>query len=157
MRTHTTQSKPLLLLLFILLALTSCKKDEELEVLNPGMSFTVNGTSKSAAGAENVYASMGDGNTLTVTAKLTPTNELITLVIPGIRGRGEFPIPENAEATYVNGPVPAANSHYASSGTIKITTFQSNGVKGTFEFNSSSTTGSIKKITMGVFEAEMQK
>ncbi|WP_207420500.1 hypothetical protein [Desertivirga brevis] len=157
MKTHTTQSSALLLMLFILLALASCKKDEQLEVLNPGMSFIVNGTAKSATGSENVYATKGDGNTITITAKLTATNELITFVIPGIRGKGEFPITKSAEATYVNGPVPAANRHLANSGTIRITTFQSNGVKGTFEFDSSSLTGSLKKITEGSFEAEIQK
>ena len=126
-------------------------------MLNPGISFVVNGTAKSATGADNVYASLGDQNTLTITAKLTATNEMLSVVIPGVRGKGEFPITESAEATYVNGPVPVANTHNATSGTIKITTFQSNGVKGTFEFDSVSPGGSIKKITLGVFEAEIQK
>ncbi|WP_207533121.1 DUF6252 family protein [Desertivirga arenae] len=156
MRTHNTQSASVKFLFLIFFGLVSCKKEEQLEVQNPSISFLVNGTAKSAVGADNVYAKMGEVNTLTITAQLKATNEIVTLVIPGIRGKGQFPIPGSAEATYINGMIPSANNHSASSGTIKITTYQKNGLKGTFEFNSASSGGSIKNITQGAFEAEIQ-
>lgn len=157
MKTHTTKPWALLFFLCTLFVLGSCKKKEELETINPGMSFIVNGTAKSTLGADNVFATLSSEHTLTVTGKLIPTNELITLVIPAIRNKGEFPITGSAQATYINGSVPAINNYSATSGTIKITTFQSNGVKGTFQFHSVNPSTAIKDITEGAFEAEIKK
>jgi len=159
MNTHTTRlNYYIIVVLLNLFFIAGCKKDKPLEEINAGISFKVNGTLKTVAGEQSVFGMLNPNtNTLTVTANLTSTNESIILVIPGIRGKGEFPITGSAQATYTNGSVVASNTYNATTGFIKITTFQSGGVKGTFEFYSENSAKFYKNITEGTFEAVVQK
>jgi hypothetical protein len=154
MKTQQLRFTFLILIFMVVNAVSSCKKDEKPEPVNPGISYIVNGTAKSSVGEENVQATLNkSSNTLTLTSKITATGESVILVIPGIRGRGEFPFPESATATYSNGIDANTNIYTATSGKVKITTFQSNGVKGSFEFYSVNKGGAFKNITEGSFEA----
>lgn len=62
-----------------------------------------------------------------------------------------------SSGTYVSGVNdPFNNGHYAESGTIKVTTYDSKVIIGTFEFKAVNTIGEIKNITEGQFVISLE-
>lgn len=62
-----------------------------------------------------------------------------------------------SSGTYVSGVNdPFNNGHYAESGTIKVTTYNSKVIIGTFEFKAVNTIGEIKNVTEGQFVISLE-
>lgn len=139
---------------FLILVVSCKKKDEIPEVIFPEMHFNVNGTVKNIDGPEHVFANKADGGkTIVITARLNASNETVVLTIRDVKGKGDYPVEMSAGAIYTNGSNPATELYTATTGMITVSTFQENGLKGSFNFKSYNTGGFHKTITNGSFEA----
>nr|WP_121272550.1 hypothetical protein [Pedobacter schmidteae] len=149
-----------LLMLFVIAAFTvsSCKKVPTVPGSSTAkISFKVGTVQKQASGAKNVtLAYYKSENTVQVLGMLSPT-EGVSLMITNFNGVGEY-TGDNFAGVYMTG-TEDPESHYLGfdEGSLKVTSFTDNVIKGEFKFTGENLSGEQKIISEGTFEGKMME
>jgi Family of unknown function (DUF6252) len=146
------------IILFGILALVSCKKDED---SGGGNSFTakVNGENYEAKGLLAYATSFGDYTNVYGVADATGTGETMYFAIPNGATKGTYQFDADFPAYYVDADGNAfATAWGGGSGSVTITEFDADHVEGTFQFNAfdAVTEAEEKAVTDGKFNVEFR-
>lgn len=149
-----------LLMLFVIAAFTvsSCKKIPTIPGSSTAkVSFKVGTVQKQASGAKNVtLAYYKSENTVQVLGMLTPT-EGVSLMIVDFNGIGEY-TGDSFSGVYMTG-TENPEDHYLGfdDGSVKVTSFTDNVIKGEFKFTGENISGGQKVISEGTFEGKVME
>jgi len=142
--------KPILVLCMLLaFAGTSCKKSSTNPTSAVSMSLKFNGTAKTSNTVIADY--IKSEGTLQVMGKFG--NEGLSLMITGIKV-GTFPVGDIVIASYST-TADFQNTYIGSTGTVVISSFNSDTVTGTFSFAGSTIDGRNGTVTEGKFSAKV--
>lgn len=137
-----------------MLAFSSCKKDKDSEEQDAYLSVKVNGELKEARGATNVTANYHSGGSdvyLRLIANLGE-NKVVSFVIKE-PAAGRFNLGSYDVLFIYSNVSDNSDSYIGSEGTIDISSFANEKVKGTFEAKASGAEGDVITLTEGKFEA----
>jgi hypothetical protein len=145
-----------LILLVSILITGSCKKVVQSNWSTVKIILKVDGAQKEASGEKNVFGTLyKDYNSIQIIGNIGGSNkESINLSIAEFKGVGTY----DAETSFIGvytSQLDFEHSYVSSEGTIKVTSYTNDSIKGEFQFKSENPAGEPKNITEGKFECKV--
>jgi hypothetical protein len=151
---HLTVS---LILLVSILVTGSCKKVVPSNFSSFKITLKVDGVKKEASGEKNVFCTLyKDLNSIQIIGNIGGSNsESINLSISEFHGVGEYNAETSAFIGSYNTQLDFNHSYLSSEGTVKVTSYTNDSIKGEFHFKSENPAGEAKTIAEGKFECKV--
>ena len=146
----------LILLVNILIA-GSCKKVVPSNFSSLKITIKVDGVKKEASGEKNVFSVFyKDLNSMQIGGNIGGSNnESINLSISEFHGVGEYDAETSAFIGTYTTQLDVDHSYFSSEGTVKVTSYTNDTIKGEFQFKAANPAGEVKTITEGKFECKV--